>query len=582
VGCGTCAPGYFDVNTYQVSDDFNLTRGRHQFAFGVDARKQQFNSLNNQQSNGQITFTGSTTAGSLSTGDSLADLMVGHMNNFTDGNALSDYIRQTVFAAYAQDTFRATSHLTINFGFRWEPSLPAYDKYGRGNQFNEQLFMANVHSTEYPNAPAGLLFANDPQNTHGKAFTASHWLTSSPRLGLVWDPTGEGKQTIRAAFGLLHDSTELFYPERWTTNPPYASSIALTNPASTFSNPWQGYTSPTGVAGDPFPGIAIFPSGGTYVSIPPNLKPTYVMQWNVSYQRQIANNWKATVNYLGNKTNHILAGTDVNPSLYIPGSSASTQNRRILSLLNPAQGVYYSQIVQSDDGNNAHYNGLLVSLDHHFAHNFTWLANYTWSHCISTFDFNGELAGTTYQNWQNRAADRGSCGFDRRHIFNTSMVALSPGLGSGFEKQLTANWQLAPIISLFSGQPFSPTDGGTDISLSGDGTDRPNVVASGNVYVHTLASWFNQADFAKQATGTFGNAGRNSLVNPGSINWDMAISRDFQVRERWKLHIRGDFFNIMNHANWNGPTASITSSTFGQVTAFGSPRIIQMALKLNF
>ena len=86
----------------------------------------------------------------------------------------------------------------------------------------------------------------------------------------------------------------------------------------------------------------------------------------------------------------------------------------------------------------------------------------------------------------------------------------------------------------------------------------------------------------RQPAGTFGNAGRDIFVNPGSITWDMAISREFKMKERWKLQFRSDFFNIMNHANWNGPTTTITSGTFGQITSFGSPRIIQMSMKLFY
>lgn len=571
VGCGTCASAYFDINTFQLSDDVTVIRGRHQLGFGVDGRKNQFNSTNNQQSNGQITFNGNTT------GDALADLMIGRMSNFTDGNVLSDYLRQTVFAAYAQDTFRATSRLTLNLGVRWEPSLPSYDKYGRGNQFSYPDFIAGVHSQKFPNAPAGLLFDTDPQNTHGKQFTASHWATFSPRIGLVWDPRGDGKQTIRTGFSLIHDTTELFYPERWTTNPPYASSISQTNPTAPFSDPWRGFP-----GGNPFPGAGIFPVGGVYVSVPPDLHPTYMMQWNISFQRQLAPDWLATVNYLGNKTTHLLAGNDINPSLFIPGSTASTAARRITSLLNPAQGQFYSGIVQSDDGNNASYNAMLVSLNHRFAHHFTWLANFTWSHCISSFDFVGELAGQNYQNPFNRAGERGNCGFDRRREFNSSLVAISPGLGAGFARKLTAGWEVSPIVSLYDGQPFTPTDGGVDNSLSAQLNDRPNVVATGSVYQNTTQAWFNPAAFAKQATGTFGNAGRFSLVAPGSINWDMALSRQFHYKERYQLSARADFFNIMNHANWNTPTNSITSGQFGQITTFGTPRLIQLALKLNF
>ncbi len=244
VGCGTCAFANFNINTYQVADDFTLIRGKHQISFGFDGRKDQFNSFNHQQSNGQFTFNGSTS------GDGLADLLIGRFSNLTDGNVISDYLRQTVVAAYVQDAFRPTSHLTINFGVRWEPSVPAYDKYGRGNQFSWPLFLQNWHSSVYPTAPAGLIFTGDSENHYGKALTAAHWATFSPRLGIVWDPAGDGKQTIRASFSLIHDTTELFYPERWTTNAPYVSSLTLTS--GQFSDPFKNYVL-NGKQGDPFP-----------------------------------------------------------------------------------------------------------------------------------------------------------------------------------------------------------------------------------------------------------------------------------------------------------------------------------------
>lgn len=572
VACGTCAPGYFNVNNYQLSDDVTKIIGKHQLAFGFDFRKEQFNSTNNQQSNGQFTFTGSTVAANHSSGDALADLLLGHMASFNQGNALSDYMRQTVGAIYFQDNFRATQHLTFNLGLRWEPEIPANDKQNRGNQFSLPAYLAGTKTTDtrYPNAPAGLLFASDPLNPNGNTFANKHWNTFWPRIGLVWDPSGDGKQTIRSSFALIHDSMELFYPERWTTNPPYASSVALTNPTSTFSNPWS-----TTTGGSPFPGAAIFPASGVYVTIPPNVKATYMMQWNLSYQRQVAKDWLLTVNYLGNRTNHILGAREINPVNPATGI-------RYLTSLNAAQGAAYASIVQTDDGPTSAYNGLLVSVNHRFSKNFTMLTNYTWSRCMSTYDFGGELAGNNYQNPNDRNAEKGPCNYDRRQIFNTSAVFASPGLGQGFAHKLTMGWQVSPIISLNAGQPLTITDG-SNVSLTSVGSDRPNTVLTTGVLPHTLASWFNQAAFAQQPAGTFGNTGRDSIIGPGSINWDMSLSRQFKFRERYRLDFRSDFFNIMNHANWNNPgTALGTASTFGKITTFGSPRLIQLSMKLFF
>jgi hypothetical protein len=581
IGCGTCAPGFFDVNTYQIADDFTLIRGKHQFGFGVDARKDQFNSVNNQQDNGQFTFNGTTT------GDGLADLLIGRFSGLTDGNALSDYLRQTVFAAYAQDTFHVSSHVTVSYGVRWEPSVPAYDKEGRGDQFSWTLFDENVHSTVYPNAPAGLIFAGDPENPYGKALTASHWATFSPRLGVVWDPTGDGKQTIRVSFSSMHETTELFYPERWTTNPPYASSLTLTS--GQFSNPYATYVAPNGVQGDPFPGSALFPVGGTYISIPPNLPPTYVMQWNLNYQRQVSKGLLVTVNYLGNATRHIWGSYDANYSVY-EGPTSSTSNtaqRRLTYLANPSQGQYYGDIEQTDPGVNAEYHGLLVTAVHPVGHHIRLVSNFTWSHCISEYDFGGELTSPLYQNPNNRAeGERGSCSFDHRFIFNTSLIITSPGIGAGVANALTRGWQFSTIGNLTSGDPLQISDGGKDISLSAQDQDRPNVVLPGSVYpaTKTVGEYFNPAAFAVQPAGTFGDLGRDAVYGPGAIQFDAAFSRRFNLKgeSRWKLDFRSDLFNIMNHGNWSNPVTSNTSSTFGQITSFGSPRIIQMALKLIF
>ena len=140
--------------------------------------------------------------------------------------------------------------------------------------------------------------------------------------------------------------------------------------------------------------------------------PRYILQWNVSYQRQIAKDWLATATYIGNRTNHILGANEQN----MPQNPASPPNATSSPtskppppadpFLNPTQGAYYSSIVQSDDGNVARYNGLLLKLDHRFSHHVTWLTNYTWSQCISTYDFGGELAGNNYQNPNNRNAEK--------------------------------------------------------------------------------------------------------------------------------------------------------------------------------
>ena len=584
VGCGTCAAAHFNANTYQLADDVDVIRGKHQMAFGVDLIRYQLNFINEYQRNGNFTFTGSTAAGAVSTGDSLADLLTGTLNDFAQSNTLEYAARAWVFALYAQDTIKLTQHLTLNAGIRWEPNLPTNDNFGRGSYFSAAAFNAGQKSTVFNNSPAGLLFYGDKGIP--KSYADSTWKLFSPRLGLVWDPDGKGKQTIRVSGAVLRDTSELFYPERLTTNAPYGTAIDIPSPKGGFANPYVGFA-----GGSPFPAAysisknIAFPNFGVYVNLPPNTKPTYMTQWNFSYQRQLTASWLASVTYLGNKTTHLWAGEEINPAVYIPGASttANTNTRRLLYQQNPVAGALYGSITQSDQGGNARYNGLLLSVQHRFSNNYTLLTNYTWSHCNSDFDFTGELAGSQYQQPGNRSANKGDCNFDYRHVANISLIAESPGVGGHFSKLLTKGWQVAPIVSMRSGGPLTVTTG-SDTSLTGVGQDRPNVVNLAGVIpaAQNAALWLNRAAFVNNAPGTYGNAGRDAFRGPGLLNFDIAFSRIFALRERLKLEARAEAFNAINHVNLNNPTTALNSSNFGKITAAGDPRILQFAMKLRF
>jgi hypothetical protein len=138
-------------------------------------------------------------------------------------------------------------------------------------------------------------------------------------------------------------------------------------------------------------------------------------------------------------------------------------------------------------------------------------------------------------------------------------------------------------MSWSAGDPLNINDGGLDISGTAQGNDRPNQVLS-NPYPakRTPAEWFNPAAFVQQETGTFGNVGRNSLVGPTSFGLDVALSRTFQIKEKVGLMFRADAFNVLNHPVWQDPTTDITSAQFGQITSYGSPRIMQLAFKMTF
>ncbi|HXF25782.1 MAG TPA: TonB-dependent receptor, partial [Bryobacteraceae bacterium] len=583
VGCGTCAPGFFNVNTFQFADDIDFIRGRHHMAFGVDFIRTQDNTLTGYLQNGNIAFNGQ------STNDPILDFLTGQMSAFSQSRAQQVAMRENIPGLYAQDTFKVNPRLTINAGVRWEPMLFPQDYFGRGSSFNMSAFLADQKSSVFTNAPAGMFYYGD--KSIPKAFTHDKWTNFAPRLGLVFDPGGNGKQTIRVGGAILYDSGMVWFAQRLMSNPPYVNEIDLTGPLP-LSNPWTGYP-----GGNPFPGVVpppsdvTFPTQAFYAVLPPNLKPTYMSQWNASYQREFAANWLVSASYLGNHTTHLWLTQDLNPSVYIPGicgkgpcsTTGNTAKRRLLYLQNPSQGQYLGQVALADDGGTSSYNGLLVSVQHRFSQNFTFLGNYTWSHCIGDGDFNGDLRGAYYQNPYNRSADRADCNFDIRHIFNASIVAISPFKGNGFAGRLLSNWKLAPLVRMTSGVPVNLLSG-KDNSLTAQNLDRPNLVST-DVYPSSIGpslQWFSPDAFAANQAGTFGNVGRDSLRAPGAINFDVALSRDFALTERFRLDARAEGFNVINHTNFNGPSATLTSSTFGRITSAGDPRILQFALKLIF
>ena len=369
-------------------------------------------------------------------------------------------------------------------------------------------------------------------------------------------------RSFRVGAGILYDATEMYYVNHIMSNPPFAGEIDQTSPASTLSNPWAGYP-----GGDPFKNAgssAFFPLYGTYDLVPQNIKPTYVTQYNASYQRQFAGNWLASVSYLGNHTSHLWLQRDLNPAVYMAGATtANTNQRRVFSLENPSQGQYLGQVLIADDGANASYNGLLTSVQHRFSHGFTLLANYTWSHCIDDGDFTGDVHVTQYQNPNNRRADRGDCNYDYRHVFNLSSVAMSPKMGGGYLGKVTGGWQIAPLLRVTSGAPFTVTSG-KDYSLSGNTpvTDRPNLIDPTNAYNSNPGPgllFLNPAAFGIPATGTYGNLGRDTFRGPAQINLDLSLVRIFKFTERWNLEARAESFNILNHTNFLNPTSNFSS-----------------------
>jgi hypothetical protein len=577
VGGGSNAPASFIRNQWQLANDLDFTKGRHHLSFGAEWITGQMDENNLQFANGEFNFNGSRS------GDSLADLMLGTLNTVIDSNYARVDLRQKYFGAYFEDSFQMNPRFNVHVGVRWEPSLPEHDALARGNHFSLSDFVAGNRTVQYDNAPPGLFFYGDKGVP--KSYARGNYANFAPRIGFAFDPTGSGRSSIRASYGMFFDTPESFTIRDFGISAPWGNAITLTGPAGGFSDPVAGYTFPT-----PTPPTknAIFPTQGTYINFPLGLHHMYMQQYNLSLQQQLTPNWLFSLDYVGNRGVHMRGSYESNPAVYIPGSSTTgnTQTRRTLYRLNPGTGVYFSNLTMMDDGVNTYYNGLRVKAEHRFSNHFTVLSVYTWSKCLQSAETIGNrLSGNTESNPYNRTADFGACDYDLRHNWNNSVVLEGPRFKKALLNQTTGGWQLAFLANLHTGFPINLTTG-TDQSLSNVGLDRPDVVAGVNPYVHNSSNsrktWINSAAFVPNALGTFGTTRYNALIAPGYVNVDATLMKGFRVTESQHVDLRFEFFNVINHTNFSAPISTRNSSNFGLIQASNPARIIQLAGKYVF
>ena len=600
--CGTCAPSHFNVNTFSISDDVNLVRGKHQILFGGEYARSEFNASNHYEENGAFTFSGVFSQSGpgqnlpkQKAADANLDFLMGALSAFEQSKAQSNALRAPIPSLYIQDTWQATPKFVFTAGVRWQPEYMPTDYFHRGSAWDEASFINNVHSGVYTNAPAGVFYYGDkgvPPN-----YTQNSPWQFSPRLGVTWNPDGAGHTVFRIGGALIYDEPNFFTAQRNQQNPPFATA-ASTIPTSAplnFANPWSSGSSPGNPFPQPFtpPKNVAFPATAQYIFMPKHFLSPYVIQWTASMQHQLGHAWMAQLDYIGNEGVHQTWGFPLNTAIYTSGSPTANYSKRFrLVLENPTQGAKFTGggggTVLVDDSATSSYNGLIATIQHRTA-SYTVLANYTWSHCIDVEDAQGDFAGTTVENPYNPRLDRADCGFDYRGMFNANAVVMSKFNSlHGFASAVVNNWEVGPLVRITDGAPFTVTDG-TDISGIDVGNDRPNVTGSA-AYTHNAIAknqtYINLDAFNYAANGTFGNLGRNSFRGPKFADLDAEISRFFPITERTKLDLRVEAFNVLNHPSFNNPGSGNlkinNTKTFGVITGASSPRIFQGAVKFIF
>ena len=291
-------------NTFDFSGSLSWIHGRHEFKFGAGYRRDQINALQGIASNGFFVFE------NFPFSDPFASFLSGNPVVFLQGGGnFSREILDRAIDAYAQDTYKISSRLTLNYGLRYELPFPATENHNEVN-----LFVPNAQSQVMPNAPAGLLYPGDPGVPAGLIPTEKTGF--APRIGFAWDALGDAKTIVSGGYGIFY---EPFYNGEGgplqdpISAPPYLKTQQINFPINSFANPYYM----------PNPFSVPFPEPMTLLVVTPNLHLPYAQDWNVNIQHSFGQDWLAQVGYVGTTGVRLPRFIEGNPTVFIPGMSNS-------------------------------------------------------------------------------------------------------------------------------------------------------------------------------------------------------------------------------------------------------------------
>jgi hypothetical protein len=579
-------------NTYQTdyrgSYSIAMTRGRHNLKFGADLTRQRIDVLLGIATNGFFVFA------PFPASDSFASFLLGQSVEFYQGGGdFNRGLRKSVAAGYAQDEFRISQSVTLNFGLRYEVNTPYVDIRNRMN-----AWAPGRQSKVYPNAPEGLLFPGDPGVPDGLARV--DYREFMPRVGLAWNPFGDNRTVVRAGYGIFFDgfTNGRGGPLQASVSAlPWTQLYQLAGPGFNLANPYGGAPAPFG--------NGTFQAPATVLTIQSGMLPPYSQNWNLSIERTLAKDYLLDVRYVGNKGTHLSRFIEANPTVYGPGVNADNNNEiRQHTTCNSAGVCNFASVGLIADDSNSTYHALEAALSRQYAHGLAFLASYTFSKTlddISSLNVSGSaptlIAGENdlAQNPFDLAAEHGPSLFDarQRFMFSGTWALPAPKTASRAAALIARGWQFNAIASLSTGTPFTVYDS-ADVSLQGSAPEisgfyssKPDLISNPNAgQPHTANEWVGRAPFLQlnpqTQAGQFGNEGRNVVRGPGIEDVDVSLFKYFDIGENRRVQFRAECFNLLNHPNFGLPTNDLESPAFGQILQAGSPRLLQLAVKFVF
>jgi hypothetical protein len=573
-------------NLFTYTDTVQVTRGIHQWSAGAWFQRMQDNEDSASRQLGQATFT------------SLTTFLQGTVSSFQVVPNANELGWRSLFGAFwLEDSVKLSPRLTVRLGLR--------DEFTTG--WNE----VSGRAANYVTDSNGVLVTTPTLGS--AAFTQNNATRLlSPRLGLAWDASGNGKTAIRAGYGTYYSLIDAL-SFLLNSLPPYNGSISLSGPLTSIT-PISRTTAiaPSCGPGVPTPCTTYAPQG-----VQANAKTPTVQEWNFTLEQQLTHEAVLRVTYLGSFGYHELLSVDPNTvsaqicttasgctagGTTTGGAKAPVASQSKVSVgtpyipvstrPNPYLGAAFFWLTEG----NSSYNALQTDVSKRLSKGLQFRGNFTWA---KNLDLNSGLTGAQSSNQAQMILDRnnlrrdwGPAALNAKYQGSISVHYELPfRTGPSLARRSFGGWQADSIVTLLSGFPFTPQVGS---NRSGDGDtrnpDRPSLNPSfaGPVILGQANEWFNPNAFSLPAFGTYGNVGRGVYNGPGLANLDLSLLKDTRIRERAQLQLRAEFFNLLNHTNLGTPNATVfsngaISSSAGIITATATTsRQIQFGLKLVF
>jgi hypothetical protein len=591
--------GYFEVDSnvggspigddfYSVRDLVSATRGKHTLDLGGEVSLDHIMSKGNLYDFGIFSFDAS---GAITTGNTLADLFTGDVGSMEQDTPYTSLLSTFDYALFLQDAYHVTPRLTLNLGLRWDISTPPVQ-----SQDLTQTFVPNAQSTVSPSAPMGLLYPGDKGVTRGIAnLSFSH---ASPRVGIVWDPFGDGKTAVRAGGGVFFGSVSGNQWNQPATSLPFATRQTFFDIASLTNVYGNPASFPNG---DPFPYTyspksPVFLPSAAVESIDRGFKLPYTYQVNVAVERQMPGNLSVTTAYVGSMTHNVPTMVDANFPAYAPGatnSGDSIQSRRPYGD-NGALG----EVQELQSKWTTSYHSLQISATKKMSHGLMLNGFYVFSKTFLAVPVTA-VGLAPAQDFDALWEERGPSDLDQRHMASISGVLdLKYYHGSSrLMRELANGWEISTIGSFSSGLPLNITDRTKNMSGYGQ-SNRPNLVPGVSAFLSphrsraaAAAEWFNPAAFVQNLPGTGigpygadGNTPRDYLRQPGFRDIDLGVFRTFSLMERIKFQVRAEATNAFNMVSLGAPNAVLQSALVGTISSAvpNSYRQIQLGARLTF